>query len=147
MLFSQAFCSRSSRTSILPVLSRPYAEFLPEEKGRRVIVTCRHSGKRCRCVFLYSVHKGMSLRGKMKKMGPRSFSKCISVRDAYYWIYVGRLHPLGIFPFIFTASMRDYSASYFSGTRRMGFFQSPIVSKMDRCEFASGIINPVEWSV
>lgn len=91
---------------------------------------CRHGGKRYRCVFLYSVHKGTSLRGKMKKMGSRrshpchTSSRCISRRD---------ITPPGLRPFFLliflihdeTASM-DYSQDILTERDEWDFFQKSV---------------------
>lgn len=116
MLFSQAFRSRSPRASLLPVLSRPYPEFLPEEKDRRVIVTVDTDGKRYRCVFLYSVHKRMSLRGKMKKMG--SLLRSVS-RFMMRTMGTRGLHPRGLSPLF--------------SWRECGTIQQAILAKCDEC--------------
>lgn len=95
MLFSQAFCSRSPRASS-GAFSRPYPEFLPEDKGRRVIVTVDTVGKGTALCFPLFRPQGdiTSRKDEGNGLAP---SKCISLRDAYHG-YVGGLHPRGLFP-------------------------------------------------
>lgn len=130
MLFSQAFRSGPPRASVLPVLSRPYRNFY---RGKRP--TCyrnrRHSGKRYRCVFLYSVHKETSLRGKMKKMGSRHFRLCY-----FFEVYFASRHyATRVAPFFFLSYPQRNGLNeglftrLFNGARRMGFLSKSVLTE------------------
>lgn len=77
------------------MLSRPYPEFLPEEKGRCVIVTVDTVEKGTALCFPLFHPQGDVTSRKNEENGLAP-SKCISLRDAYRK-YVGGFHPRGLF--------------------------------------------------
>lgn len=128
MLFSQAHFARAPpRAPLYFRCSLVLTGILTGGKRPACYRNRRHGGKRYRCVFLYSVHKETSLRGKMKKMGSRRFRsyyffKPYSARRDHY---ATRLLPF--FPASLIHGLNEgLFIGYSNGARRMG-----LLSKSD----------------